>query len=839
MIDPTTLISRVVRMDRAEIAWRTATAVRALGDRVRTGVTEPRWNRSALLPALSHAPDLGAVRESLTRGDWDAAHRGLAHHFSAAPVSFPAHPSVKPALVERILREHPRAAAQAAEGADRILAGEFDLLGYRGLRFDPRTDATTSMSASAAGAAAVDWHFDAVSNRRAPRLFWSNVPYLDPMCGDHKVIWELNRHQHWLTLGRAFWLTGDVKYRDRFVAELRSWLDENPPLVGINWASMLELGFRSISWLWALGLFADAAPAGGAAPWLVDLLIGLDRQLTHVEHNLSYYFSPNTHLIGEALALYVAGRALPQLAASDRRATVGRRILLDEASRQVAADGGHCERSTHYHRYTLDFYLLASIVARLTGDDAAETFEHIVARLASAARLLADERGVLPHLGDDDGGMLLPIAGRALDDVRDSLTIAAALVGRRDLQVGRPPEEALWMLAAVAVEPVVPARAPLPSAALPETGYYVSRSAAGDHLIIDGGPHGYGNCGHAHADALSMTLSVRGLPLLIDPGTASYTADKALRDRMRSTALHNTLVLDDRSQSVSRGPFHWTHVANARVMAWRTNDAFDYFDGAHDGYAPLEHRRRVLTLHGDLIVVADFVSGADGQAISAAAASAGGGPREHTAAVHWHIDPRWTVEAAGRAVTFTRGGERVGLVVTHGVVEAVVGDASSGLGWYSPAYGRVDRSTTVRIRHGAAAPFWMMSVFDLNPQNPVATVESVPVWAEAGTTAHAASLRITRAASVDYVLLVEPAAAHGATWRVGDFETDARVLFCRVTGDRPVARIALVDGSLVRTAGRRGIQLVLPGMVPDLHVDFSADARGGIVPAPAALTPPW
>jgi hypothetical protein len=362
------------------------------------------------------------------------------------------------------------------------------------------------------------------------------------------------------------------------------------------------------------------------------------------------------------------------------------------------------------------------------------------------------------------------------------------------------------------------------SAALSETGYYVSRSVAGDHLIIDGGPHGYGNCGHAHADALSMALSVRGLPLLIDPGTASYAVD-ALRDRMRSTALHNTLVLDDRPQSVSRGPFHWTHMANARVIAWRTNDAFDYFDGAHDGYAPLEHRRRVLTLHGDLIVVADFVSRTDGHKISAAAASADVGPGEHTAAVHWHIDPRWTVEAAGRAVTFTRGGERVGLVVPHGLVDVVVGDSSSGLGWYSPAYGRVDRSTTVRIRHGAAAPFWMMSVFDLNPQNPVATVESVPVWAEAGTTAHTAALRITRAASVDYVLLVELAAAHGATWRVGEFETDARLLFCRVTGDRPVARIALVDGSVVRTVGRRGLQLVLPGVVPDLHVDFSAAAR--------------
>ena len=103
-----------------------------------------------------------------------------------------------------------------------------------------------------------------------------------------------------------------------------------------------------------------------------------------------------------------------------------------------------------------------------------------------------------------------------------------------------------------------------PTCALPETGYYVVRSAA-EHNVIDGGPHGYRNGGHAHADALALTMSVRGLPLLVDPGTACYTIDPAVRDRMRSSALHNTVTVDERSQSIPRGPFHWSHVANARV----------------------------------------------------------------------------------------------------------------------------------------------------------------------------------------------------------------------------------------------------------------------------------
>jgi hypothetical protein len=822
MVKPPLVIARVARMDRSEIGWRLAAAARIARDRWRARIGAPRWNRHDLLAALADTDELEPVRDALARGDWRDAHRALAAQFTAAAPRFVVHPVLKRGLSEQIRAEYPQAAAQAAGRADRVLAGEFDLLGYRGLHFDREGQAIGAVTAGTAGAAAIDWHLDPVSNRRAPRLFWHEVPYLDPASGDHKVIWELNRHQHWLTLGRAHWLTGHARYRDRFIAELRSWLDANPPLIGVNWASMLELGLRSLSWLWAIGFFTDAA-ADDESPWLVDLLLALDRQLTHVERNLSYYFSPNTHLTGEALALYVCGRALPQLAASQARADVGRRILLDEAHRQVAVDGGHCERSTHYHRYTLDFYSLASIVARLTGDGARHGFDETVARLGFAGRLLADDRGILAHLGDDDGGTLLPIAGRAPDDIRDSLAIAAAIAHRRDLQIGHAPEEARWLLTAAGVEPLAPALAAMPSAALPDTGYYVSRTAAGDHLVIDGGHHGFGNCGHAHADALSLAMSVRGLRLLLDPGTGSYTADLELRDRMRSTALHNTLLLDNRPQSVPRGPFHWLSTANARTLTWRTNDGFDYFDGTHDGYAPLEHRRRVLVLHGDLVVVADFVDGAADR--SAVATTSGARPAAHAVAVHWHVDPRWTVEARGRQVTFTRDGERVGLVVPHGLVEVFVGDRATGLGWHSPVYGRVDPATTVRIGHSADAPFWMISVFDLNAQNPVGDVECVPVWAEAGATAHAAAIRITRATSVDYALFVEPAADRSATWRVAEFETDARLLFCRVTGDRPIARVALVDGSLLRTPGRRGFQLALPRVVPDLHIDFGAEAR--------------
>jgi hypothetical protein len=780
-------------MDLNEILWRGRAAAGIVIDRARLAVAPPRWNRVALARRLARDPELDRARTALGRREWLDAHNELRRHVADGPARFLIAPSLRQAVASRIRREFPNSAEAAAARADRILAGEYDLLGFRGLRFDSDR--------------AVDWHYDPVHDRRAPRRFWADVPYLDPDCGDHKIIWELNRHQHWLALGRASWLKGDPKYRAAWLRDLECWLDDNPPLVGINWASMLELAFRSLSWIWALHFFGDPA-ADDSTPWIVDLLLGLDMQLAHVERNLSYYFSPNTHLLGEALALYVAGRALPQLAASPRRAALGREILACEIDRQIGADGGHCERSTHYHKYALDFCLLALAIARITGDQVASDFERAAARLAFAARVLSTDRGRLPHFGDDDGGMLWPLAGRDPDDVRDSLAVAGALLERPDLALGSPPEEAFWLLAhpklageQTAIASMAPASA-LPSTALSVMGYYVSRSAAGDHLVIDGGAHGYLNGGHAHADALSLTFARHAWPLLVDSGTGCYTVNPTLRDRFRSTALHNTALVDDRPQSAPDGPFRWSRAATAAVIRWRTNGGFDYFDGTHDGYGDVQHRRRVLALHDDLLLVADLIAGVG----------------RHTAAVHWHVDPRWDVQVQGRRALFLTDGDRAELFSSL-PVDAISADEESGLGWHSSVYGRVEPSTTLRLANTGTAPLWIFSVFGWDADNPIVDVDTLPVWAAAGVLAHATAVRIARAESLDYFVVAEPASDGAPTWRVGEIETDARMLFVRTVDDHQVTRLALVDGSVART-GRHGLHLHLPRSAPDLHLDI-------------------
>lgn len=762
-MNPVRLVRRLRAMDGRELRARSVSAMQRTADRLAFAVRPPVWQRSAFA-AIADGP--GEIADAVARaraGDWRAANDAVLRHVAGGGCRFVLDPRRREEIARLVCGAFPTAPSDAVDRAGRVINGRFDVLGYRGLSF-------------ARGGAAIDWHLDPVHGRRAPRLFWDRVPYLAPECGDHKIIWELNRHQHWLTLGRAYWLTGDRRFRDAFVGQLYSWLEENPPLQGINWASMLELGFRSLSWIWALHFFCRDEP-GRPEPWAIDLLVALERQLRLVERNLSQYFSPNTHLLGEALALYVAGRTLP-LGRAPRWADVGRHVLIAEIGHQINADGGHAELSTHYHRYTLDMYLLALLVARETGDAAAGAFADAVERLARFARAIADDQGRLPNIGDEDGGALFPVCGRNPADVSDSLQAAADVLARPELRVGPAAEEAVWLTGRL---PDPSPGSAWPSTALRQSGYFVSRSAAGDVLTIDGGRHGFLNGGHAHADALSIVATVRSCPFLIDPGTGGYTIDGAARDRFRSSVLHNTLTLDGRSQSVPDGPFHWRTTADASALAWASGEGFDCFAGEHAGYAPAIHQRAVLSQPGCWTIVDRVLS-----------------DRSHRADVHWHVDPAWQVaQSHANAVRAVHeDGTTVWMIAVGDGVSVEIFRASAGvdrLGWYSPVYGDVRPMTTVRISCETVAPTVATA---LVVSNEAPRVEAVAVEHAPG----AVGLRVIAAGCTDTMVFLPFAGDHPRTWHAGTLESDARVLCWRTTPGRGGRAAAMVGGTFVRDA---------------------------------------
>jgi hypothetical protein len=820
------LPGRLRRMTGAEVSWRLRTLARREGQRVRCRLQQPRWERADIRAALSPALVGDAMDRMIRRRDWAAVDAELRRIISMRPARFVLDPRDAEATRRVIAEWWPGAADAARQRADRIVRGEFDLLGYRGLRFDEHDGR-------------IDWHLDPVHRRRMPLRFWAAVPYLDARFGDHKIIWELNRHQYWLALGRAWWLTGDRRYRDAVLRHLESWLRANPPFVGVNWASMLELGFRAMSWTWALhfllGAPADAAHrdvavASASGPtadtWFVDLLVGLDRQLTHVAQNLSYYFSPNTHLTGEALALYVVGAALPELKRSAEWVRTGRAVLLAEIGRQIGADGGHAERSTHYHRYTLDFYLLALLTARRIGDTAAAArFEETATRLASFMAAMVDAAGRFPLIGDDDGGMLWPITGRDSCDARDSLALAAVALDRTDLAPWGLQEEVVWIAgsrAAASSDKAAVVSMPPPrctTTVLDDTGYVAIRDRDGGHLVFDVGAHGYLNGGHAHADALAVTMGVFGRPLLIDPGTSTYTMNPALRDRMRSSASHNTLTIDGRSSSIAAGPFHWASRADAQLHTSRGNARFAWAEATHAGYAGLVHRRSIVHGDGSGWLIVDEVLGRD----------------RHRADTHWHFDPAWRVTCDGLGCLHAEGpdGKRAWVLHDRGALWLGCGDEETGLGWCAPAYGLLMPTAAARVTRIATAPFDMVTWIGTGDL-------STPRLERLGTHPDPAGCAIAVCVTRDnlaWTTMLRPgdtAERESRGCGTAEFQTNARLLQYGIA-DGAVRAISLADFTHLLAKRDGLVSVAADAPVPDLHVarDGSTLELWSTAPPPA------
>ena len=96
-----------------------------------------------------------------------------------------------------LLRKHlPDEADNILREADEICGHRFRLLGYENLNFSLTGGNETEKE--------IDWHLDPVHSKRGPMDPWFKIPFLDfAVVGDHKITWELNRHQHLVTLAKA------------------------------------------------------------------------------------------------------------------------------------------------------------------------------------------------------------------------------------------------------------------------------------------------------------------------------------------------------------------------------------------------------------------------------------------------------------------------------------------------------------------------------------------------------------------------------------------------------------------------------------------------------------
>jgi hypothetical protein len=677
-------------------------------------------------------------------------------------------PAEVPSLCAVLKQVFPSQADNVVIQAEKICRHQFDLLGYQNLDWGNE----------------IDWHCDVVHGKRGPRKPWFKVKYLDfDEVGDSKITWELNRHQHFVTLAKAYWLTGDDKFVHEIFGQWTHWQGENPYPIGVNWASSLEVAFRSLSWVWTYFLIRQCPL------FTADLRQRWRRALSlngrHIANYLSTYFSPNTHLLGEATALFVLGTVFPGLRPAKKWREQGWKSLLHGARTQVYGDGFYFEQSTHYHVYALDFFLHARILAGLNGVAIPTEFDQTLQQMLNALLLLG-RAGIPPKIGDDDGGRLFDPRRNRQEHLLDPLAAGAVLYRRGDFKfvAGTPREETLWLLGARGLaefESLPSAEPSADSAALPCSGYYLMADAnSAQQLLIDAGPLGSGNGGHGHADALSVCLIRNGENLLMDPGTIEYVGASGQRARLRGTGAHNTMQVDGQDQAEITGPFSWKNSLRVKVEYWITGHQFDFFEGSHDGYSrlpsPVTHRRWVFHRKGNFWLVVDRAEGSG----------------QHQLDITWHIGSTlWPASSKQHLFADRQDGLALRTAEGHGWGESVRRD------YWSPAYGHRERANVVNFgaRLELPADFATLLMAETTDQADLGQLVKV----NTGDRNAPCAFRYTKALEEhNFVFAHRP-----DPWTSGPWTSDADFIYWSFDREKQKYNLILCNGSYADAGGRR------------------------------------
>jgi uncharacterized heparinase superfamily protein len=380
-----------------------------------------------------------------------------------------------------------------------------------------------------------------------------------------------------------------------------------------------------------------------------DVLASLSRQAWWLAGTLEWDVGAN-HLWKDALALAWAGRLLGGEAAARWRRR-GDALLRRELRRQVLADGFHYERTPTYHALLVDDLLrLDTLLDGEEGPLRAEV-QDALARAGAALATVLHPDGEIALLNDSAFGQ----APRG--DV---------LVGAASARVG--------------------CRLEARQGGLPQAGI-LRLECQGTVLFFDVGDTGdRQQPGHAHADTLTLELSVDGRRVVVDAGVHDYEGGE-LRRYARGTAAHNTLTVDATDQSEMWGVFRVGRRARPLDVQEGRRDGLPWASAAHDGYrglpgAPL-HRRRIEALPGGGFRIQDEVTGAGLHGVRSSL-------RVHPS-LHARLagDSRITVEGEGVQVELCReSGPPFSLEE----------------GWYFPRMGERLRCTVVVQRTEAALP---------------------------------------------------------------------------------------------------------------------------------------
>jgi hypothetical protein len=384
---------------------------------------------------------------------------------------------------------------------------------------------------------------------------------LDPSHGDVKDVWEAARFTWVFDLVRGYAVTRDERYAESFWSAIESFVEGNPPFLGIQWSCGQETSIRALSCLWGERAFGNATSATRARRALVrDLLAWSgERVADAIEYAIS---QRNNHGISEATGLIALGHRLTgEHPAADQWLRDGAKWIEYLVMDQFGEDGWYIQHSLNYLRMALDQLVVAERVLVSARDHglSPQARARIQAAIALLVELHDAETGDVPNHGANDGSMVLPVSTRPYRDFRPAITAAAATFGASLPESFRASPEALAWLGVdrIARQPDAPAT----RVVVGSSGWASVRNRD-SRLFARAGSY---ESNPSHIDPAHVDIWVGGEPRTVDAGTYRYTAPPPWRNGLASIAVHNTVDIPSMPAAEKGARFLWLKRPAARI----------------------------------------------------------------------------------------------------------------------------------------------------------------------------------------------------------------------------------------------------------------------------------
>lgn len=539
-----------------------------------------------------------------------------------------------------------------------------------------------------------DWFLNPQTGQRiSPDKHWTEIEHFDANAGDIKFIWEPSRFAWAYTLVRAYSVTSQEIYAEKFWSLFESWLDSNQPNMGPNFACGQECAIRLMAMCFAL--YGLTAAKASSVERKIKLILAIAFHAERIEKNIGFAISTRTnHAMSEAAGLYTAGLLFPEFKDSTQWVAIGKKVLIQVGIDQIYTDGSHIQHSMNYLRLILQDYLWAIRLGQLNSDDFPKG---IISRVAKAVEFIyqnQDEKnGRVPNYGSNDGSVIIPLNGCDYNDFRPVLQSCWYLIrGEKLYENGPWDEDLLWFFGPDAVtKPAV--KKQRKSTAFSSGGYYTLRGEKSWAMFRC---HSY-RTRVGHIDPLHVDLWADGVNLLRDSGSYGYFIPKEpqLEYYFKSIWAHNTVIVDgaEPAQLISR--FMWWPLLKSKLLKFAYEKNKGEVVGENSTHCNSSGRiihRRHIVVKNDRWEITDEILGQD----------------EHG------VELRWQLPAAAQIVSskadLTQVNLSNGWQLEVNSNETAILRAESNAGYESLFYGYKQPSATLSIKKEGRLPIVFRSV---------------------------------------------------------------------------------------------------------------------------------